>query len=384
MRLKRLRLVDFRNYRELDLNLDDPWVLIAGANAQGKTNLLEAAAIACSGRSPRRASDAEIIRWGQDRARATASVATDGRGTLELTANLSSCGRRQVMINGTTRRLADLVGLVGMVLFAVDDLDIIKRDPSARRRFLDTELAALSKPYYWNLTRYRRGVDQRNRLLREMREKLRSPAELDSWDEQLLGCGAVIVEKRAGFLDDLAAAGTEAYQRLTGRQESLELPYRPALGPEQTWPKIASASADAQELRRRVRELLSRALAQHRQEQIERGMTLSGPQRDDFDIIGGGVDLHRFGSQGDQRSAAIALRLGLLQVVAGSVGEPPLLLLDDVLSELDPERRAGLFEALGGAAQTIVTATDLESVPAGVRAAARTLHVVNGLVAASG
>ncbi|UCH34335.1 MAG: DNA replication/repair protein RecF [Armatimonadota bacterium] len=383
MKLETVRLWNFRSYRELELTLGARWVLLIGANAQGKTNLLEAIALACLGRSPRRASDVEVIRWGQDSARATARLTTEVRGDLELEATLTPKGR-QIKINGTTRRLADLIGLVGLVLFTVDDLDVVKRDPSARRRFVDAELGALSRSYYWNLVRYRRVVDQRNRLLKEIRDGSRPPGELASWDEQLAGFGAVVVEKRAAFLSAVAAEGDQAYRKLTGMADALELRYRPALGEEDAWPGITSGAPDAQELRRRVRDRLARALTEGRGKETEFGITLSGPHRDDFEIVGGAVDLRRFGSQGEQRTAAIALRLGLLAVVAQTVGEPPVLLLDDVLSELDSERRAGLFETLGSAGQTIVAATDVESVPPGVRAAAMTLRVAGGSVTPMG
>jgi DNA replication and repair protein RecF len=382
MKLERLQLRDFRNYRELELLLGDPWVLVIGANAQGKSNLLEAIALACAGRSPRAAADVEMIRWGQEQARVAARVATAARGTLEMEAILASQARRQVKINGSPRRAADLVGLVGLVLFAVDDLEVVKRDPFSRRRFLDTELGALSKSYYWNLTRYRRVVDQRNRLLKDIRDRARARGELETWDQQLTHTGAVVVEKRAAFLRALSAPAAAAHRRLAGSDAALELRYLPALGEDGAWARIAT-TAETPELRRHIAERLARALAQGRAEEIERGMTLCGPQRDDFEIIAGGVDLHRFGSQGEQRTAAIALRLGLVRVVAEGVGEPPLLLLDDVLSELDAERRAGLFEALGGAGQTIVTTTDVDSIPAGVRAAARRLKVGGGRVVAA-
>jgi len=379
MKLERLRLLDFRNYRDLDLAFGESWILLVGANAQGKTNILEAIALVCSGHSPRRAPEVEMIRWGQDRARVVASITTDLRGDLEIETTLTGTGR-EIKVNGAARRVADLIGLVGLVTFTVDDLDIVKRDPSARRRFLDTELGALSRSYYWNLVRYRRVVEQRNRLLKAARESSRRPPELESWDAQLAQFGAIVVEKRAGFVRAVACEGDIAHRKLTSGQGGLELHYRPALGDEQAWQRITSAAEDAEDLRRRIGERLARALTEGRTRELELGMTQHGPHRDDFDIVGGGVDLHRFGSQGEQRTAAIALRLGLMRVVAETVGESPLLLLDDVLSELDVERRAGLFEALGAAGQTVVTATDIESIPAGVRAAAKAYHVVNGAV----
>lgn len=380
MKLERLRLLDFRNYRELELSFDEHWVLLVGANAQGKTNVLEAITLVCVGYSPRRAPEVEMIRWGQDRARVAAWISTDLRGELELETTLTGTGR-EIRVNGAVRRVGDLIGLVGLVTFTVDDLDIIKRDPSSRRRFLDTELGALSRSYYWNLVRYRRIVEQRNRLLKAIRESSRRPAELESWDAQLAQFGAIVVEKRAGFVRAVSDEGDVAYRKLSGGQGGLELRYRPALGDDQAWQRISAAAEGAEDLRRRIGERLGRALADGRARDLELGMTQYGPHRDDFEIIGGGVDLHRFGSQGEQRTAAIALRLGLMRVVAEAVGESPLLLLDDVLSELDVERRAGLFEALGAAGQTIVTATDIESIAPGVRAAAKVWQVVNGTVA---
>jgi DNA replication and repair protein RecF len=378
MKLERLWLRDFRNYHELELSLGAGWVILIGANAQGKTNLLEAVAVACTGSSPRRAPDVEMIRWGQDQARVTARLSSEARGHLELEVTLAA-GGRHIKANGAARRLADLIGLVGLVLFTVDDLDIVKRDPSARRRFLDVELGALSRSYYWSIVRYRRVVEQRNRLLKGIRDGSRSPAELRSWDEQLVRLGAVVVEKRAVFISAVAVEGDQAYRKLTGKPEALELRYRPALADEQAWARIASV-ADPEEMRRRLGERLTHALADGRAKEIELGMTLAGPHRDDFDIIGGAIDLHRFGSQGEQRTAAIALRLGLVRVARETLGEAPLLLLDDVLSELDAERRAGLFEGLGAAGQTIVTTTDAGAIPAGVRAAAMNLQVIGGTV----
>jgi DNA replication and repair protein RecF len=380
MKLERMQLRDFRSYQDLDLPLGGDWVILTGANAQGKTNLLEAIAVSCAGSSPRRAADVEMIRWGQDRARVTAWVTSEVRGRLELETTLAA-GGRQIKVNGAARRLGDLIGLVGLVLFTVDDLDVVKRDPSARRRFLDLELGALSRSYYWSVVRYRRIVEQRNRLLKAIRDGARDAAQLASWDEQLARFAGVIVEKRAAFIDAVAAEGDQAYRRLIGKPEALELRYRPALGDEGAWARLRAGSADTEDLRRRIGERVARALAEGRAKELELGATLAGPHRDDFDIVGGGVDLHRFGSQGEQRTAAIAMRLGLVKVSAATLGEPPLLLLDDVLSELDEERRAGLFEGLGAAGQTIITTTDLEAVPPGVRAAAMLLRVANGAAA---
>ena len=380
MKLDRLRLLDFRNYRQLDLSLGESWVLLVGANAQGKSNVLEAISLACVGRSPRRAADVEMIRWGQETARVTAWLSTEVRGRLELEATLAA-GGREIKINGTPRRLVDLIGVVGLVLFAVEDLDIVKRDPSARRRFLDAELGALSRSYYWSLARYRRVLDQRNRLLKAVRDQSRPRVEMATWDEQLAQFGAILVEKRAAFLRALTAHADGAYRRLVGAKEGLELHYHPALGEGEAWAKITAASPPIEDLRARIGERLRQAAAQQREREFELGVTLAGPHRDDFDIIGAGVDLRRFGSQGEQRTAAIALRLGLVSVVAETIGEPPLLLLDDVLSELDRERRVGLFEALGAAGQTVVTATDIEAIPPGVRAAARVYRVEGGSVA---
>jgi DNA replication and repair protein RecF len=399
MHLHQLVLRDFRNYEALQLTLHPGLVVFHGPNGAGKTNLLEAVHLTSTGESPRAREAAELVRFGQEHGFA-GSRFTRAVGELKVDIGLARAGQRQVRVNGTVKRRADLIGLAPVVYFSADDIVVIKGEPSGRRRLLDTELSSLSRSYYAHLNRYRRALEQRNRLLKDLRSGQGRPGALDPWDRAAARYGARVMVERRDFLTELSAAAAEAHARLTGGAQSFLVQYRPSLasearqtaedtekaGPSQgevVTHRDQSVAPTAQEPDPRVEataRALEEALHAHRGADIGAGITLVGPHRDDFELLLGDRPVRAYGSQGQQRAGALALRLGLAAVAEKLTGERPVLLLDDVLSELDERYRAGVFEACRSAEQAMITSCDLADIPAEARAGSAVFEVGDGRI----
>jgi DNA replication and repair protein RecF len=381
--LRRLALEHFRNYARLDLELDAGRTLILGENAQGKTNLLEAIAVFATGRSERVEGDADFIGWEvredpQPYARVTADVARAG-GDVGL--DLTVVGRRGVhgnltaskrfKVNGVPRRASDAVGTLTAVLFTTDDMDLVKGAPSGRRRFLDVMLGQVDRDYRRSLQRYGKLLTQRNALLKRVQAGQARPDELPYWDGELAGDGAVLVAGRSRALAELAPEAEAAHARLSGGREALAVTYEPrfaeGLGPARL------AKAEAADI---ATALLDRLQATHARD-VAAGVTLVGPHRDDFGMTLGGEPAAAFASRGQQRSAALALRLAEARLIVSRTGEQPVLLLDDVLSELDEGRRASVLASVE-ADQLFITSPDPDRFSAGFTAEARVLRVAGG------
>lgn len=346
MYLASLRLSGFRNYEEANVTFSPGLNVIYGDNAQGKTNLLEAIYVLATGKSHRTSRDQELVREGASSLVAQATVARKtGDMSLELT--LGHDERKQVKINGIAeKKIARLVGNLAAVFFAPDDLQLLKGSPSGRRRFLDIELSQISQTYLYHLMSFNRTLTQRNVVLK--REPVDSSL-LSIYDEQLLAAGAQIVVRRAQAVKRLSAMASQYHAMLAEGKEHLRLEYQSqGAEPEQT-PDVAE-----------VTERLYSQLQQRRREEIRRQMTLVGPHRDDVAFWINGRDARLYGSQGQQRTAVLALKMAELQFMAEEIGEYPVLLLDDVASELDPHRRHYLFSAVREGIQTFVSCTDLE------------------------
>jgi len=363
MHLQHLQLREFRNYCQLDVSLPTGVVLLHGRNAQGKTNLLEAVTLLCTGRTLRAHQDAELIRWEQGAALLRAELETKARGKVEFELQLIRGEGRRLKLNRVAkRRQRDLIGIADVVTFTAADVEIIKGEPSARRKFLNEELSALSSSYDWNLTRYQRVVEQRNRLLRDLARGIGRADQLAPWDDQLVSFGSQVVARRWRLIERLNAVGVETYQQLTGGPQALTVRYHPALAAGS--PPVGEVS----EAVASIAEHLRAALAERRPDELVRGISLVGPHRDEVSMWIDGTDARTYASQGEQRTAALALRLNLLRVIEEELGEPPLLLLDDVLSELDAQRQTCLLQALGHAEQILLTCTQLPQLPAGMTA----------------
>ena len=364
-----LRLHDFRNYAALQQPFRRGLNLLIGDNAQGKTNLLEAICVAATGSSPRTSSDGQLIRWGQAGAAVRMRVERRSQDPAELEVQIRRGEGRKIKINGVARQHpSELVGAAGVVVFMVSDLEIVKGEPAARRKFLDRELSGLSRSYHWHLGRYRRALEQRNEALRQVRQERAGAAALEAWDEQLARYGGQLIDKRRRFVEALNSLAPAHHAMQAGRDRRLVVQYQPALG-EGTPPPEDAAQAEA---------AIKQSLGTWREEEIRRGVTLVGPHRDDLGLQVADIDLRLYGSQGEQRTAAIALRLAVRDLIERTIGEPPILLLDDVLSELDEHRRRGLVDAVSGSDQVILTGTDPGVVERSLRETAFMLWVIEG------
>ena len=361
--LRRLQLEHFRSYQTLDLPVGPGMHVISGANAQGKTNLLESIYFCATGHSPRTNQESELIEWDAEIARVIGTFESPLRGnfTVEISLGrkaMTEDGKRSTgvlkryKVNETPRRLPDLVGLVPVVLFLVDDLEIVRGEPARRRAFLDTDLAAMSRTYAWALRQYNRVIDQRNRLLKDIRENIGQGSDLLPWNEQLASLGGRVLEVRTRFIRDLNGVSEAIYRGLTSSMQGMTLTYKREGGEDN----------DAPLSREEYAAQLALSMQALESEEIRRGSSLVGPHRDEICFLIDGKDVRQFGSQGEQRTAALALRVAEFSILHQLIGEPPVLLLDDILSELDRTRRAALLNHLAPIAQVIITTTDVDAV----------------------
>ncbi len=335
MIIERIKLNDYRNYASAEVFPGRGVNLFTGDNAQGKTNLLESVRLASVGRSARTTRWQELVRRGAKAASVSVRVRSDA-GADEVTVRLSDA--KTVLVNGyPVSRMGELMGVVKTVLFTPDELRIVKEGPGERRRFADIALCQLSRGYFYTLTRFNRVLAQRNRLLKG------SPTdeELSVWDMQLAREGARITYTRRQFAARIAGFAAAVHADISGG-EKLETGYEGAEG--DSIAEIESGLLDA--------------LAQSRERDRRFSVTHVGPQRDDISIRSDGMDLRAYGSQGQQRSAALSLKLAEMELMKSEGGEYPILLLDDVLSELDEKRQSKLIERIK-AYQTIITCTHL-------------------------
>lgn len=352
-----LRLSSFRNYAEESIELSPGLNVFFGSNAQGKTNLLEALHLLSTSRLLRGSREADAIREGER----VASVSAEILGsTTEVAMRLERGSGKRAFLNGMPlRRCADLIGRLPSVCASLLDLPLLTGEPAVRRAFMDLELSQLYSLYLHRFANYKRALEQRNALLKAAQERPVPPEAFDPWEEQLAEHGAPLRAYRRRFWADLQPLSAEA-QRHMGSGETLVLRYEPR------------DSAETAE------DLLER-LSRQRPTDIARGTTTVGPHRDDVAIEVGGRDARTFGSQGQQRTAALAIKLGTLELERRERGSPPLLLLDDILSDLDETRRERLAQwVLERAGQAVLTCTDLDLVSSDVRGRARLFRVRSG------
>lgn len=350
--IEKLVLQHFRNYAYLELALPGNLNLLVGGNGQGKTNILEAVYLLCTGRSHRTNRDAEMVQWGFERGRVDLTFTKKGL-SHHLTIVLAKPQKRQVVLNGSLTRFKEVIGTVNAVLFSPEDLLLVKGAPNLRRRFLDMELSQASPSYYHLLLSYHRALAQRNNLLRLIREERGDAATLNVWDEQVAHYAAAIVSRRLAAVRQLSILARLLHRQLAGDTGNLAVLYH-------CHGRLAAAPETAAEV---TEQLYRQALAQNRQQDIVRGYTSVGPHRDDFSLVVDDVDMRTYGSQGQQRTAVLALKLAELEFIKAQTGEYPVLLLDDVMSELDRSRRSQLLHFIQDRIQTIITATDREFFP---------------------
>ncbi len=399
MRLLRLDLDEFRVYRHAELAIPPAGLRLAGANASGKTSLLESIYLLATTRSPRASLERELINWESNAeyglapfARIAADVASSGaEWTLELTLSTdtarSNSVRKRAKIDGRASRISDVVGRLKVVLFSPEDLSLVLGSPSVRRRFLDITISQLDRAYLRSLSRYGKLVERRNSLLKDLSARgagRSADEELAYWDEEFTTYAAYLLAARHRYLAGLSGEITRSFAELNDGDLPLSVVYASTVDvpPQQIERAIDGSIADAQPLFARA---IETQLRRRRAEELRRGSTVLGPHRDDFTYLINDRDLSAFGSRGQQRLAVVATKLAELARIVDLTGEPPVLLLDDVLSELDPVHQERLLAVLGQAGcQIIVTATARELLDHPALSGLPEADVVDGVVTTHG
>lgn len=378
MRIDHLSLTNFRNFARLELALPTGKpVLLHGANAQGKTSALEAIYYLATSNSPYTTSDRQLIHWRTEsdpipfaRLSAELSNRDSQYQKLDITLMLDmSSGaprfKKSVQLNGVDKRVTDIVGLLSVVLFLPQDLSLVEGSPSDRRRFMNTTLIQVEREYLLALNEYDKLLPQRNALLKRIADKRAAAVELEYWDEQLAASGAMIIAGRQRFLRELETKARDIHHALTGGGESLSLKYLPSIAPtadddsKQQSFDLLGLDLDRQLSPAQIKPQFIEHLAARRREAIQRGMTVSGPHRDELRLMINGRDCGHYGSRGQARTTVMALRFAELDWMREQIGEHPLFLLDEVVAELDSSRRAFLLDRLDGEAQTLLTTAEL-------------------------
>ena len=337
-----LELIHVRNHSHKQITFTPNIIVIYGPNGRGKTNILESAYIATMGHSHRTSDMKDVIHWNEDEASIIVHfMKAETPHTLQI--KWGRQGKKLIRLHDNPLSQKELVGTLNTVIFSPEDLELIKGTPSLRRRFLNMEISQTSPQYYHQLTMYQRAVQQRNRVLKEYSHKAHAPVQ--DWDEQIATLGAQIIQKRLESLKKLNQLMDLMNRKLTNGKEDLRLQY--------TQPYSEHTLLV-------TKEALLSALQSHLAEDRRRFQTSVGPHRDDIIFYSGPMDLKRFGSQGQQRTAILSVKLSELEYIKSEVGEYPILLLDDVLSELDQERRQNLLKFIHKRVQTIITTTDTE------------------------
>lgn len=353
MKVKSLKIKNFRNYDLLSLDFDDFTNIFYGNNAQGKTNILEAVYLSATTKSHRGTKDRDIIRFGEEEAHIEVIVEKK-EIPYQIDMHLKKNSPKGIAINKIPiRKASELFGVINIVFFSPEDLNIIKNGPDKRRRFIDLELSQLDKIYLSHLSNYNRVINQRNRLLKDLRDL----ETLDIWDIQLVQYGNEIRKRRKYFIDELNQIVSHIHDKLTGGKENLQLVYEP---------NCANIP-------------LEQAVKRNRDKDIRIKSTSVGPHRDDICFLTNGIDIRRFGSQGQQRTAALSLKLAEIELVKKIINDKPVLLLDDVLSELDKYRQNYLLESIDDI-QTLITCTGVEEFVNKCFSINKVFHVHNGQV----
>lgn len=357
MILKSIELKNFRNYEDLDLKFDSGTNILFGDNAQGKTNILEAAYVSGTTKSHKGSRDKDMIRFGEDESHIRTIVEKQGK-EYQLDIHLKKNRSKGIAINKVPiTKASELFGILNMVFFSPEDLNIIKNGPSERRRFLDAEICQLDKIYLSNLTRYNKILMQRNRLLKDMQHQPQLMETLPVWDMQLVEYGKRLIRRRRQFVEELSEIVTGIHRNISGKREELVLRYEPNI--------------DA--------EFLEDELNRVREKDRKYAQTSVGPHRDDISFFIRGVDIRKFGSQGQQRTSALSLKLSEIELVRQTIHDTPVLLLDDVLSELDSNRQNYLLNSIHDI-QTMITCTGLDEFVRNRFQIDKVFHVIDGHV----
>lgn len=357
MFIESIELKNYRNYGELHMDFDSGTNVLYGDNAQGKTNILEAVYVCATTKSHRGSKDREIIEFGKDESHIKMQLRKEDV-PYRIDMHLKKNKTKGVAVNGIPiRKASELFGIVNVVFFSPEDLNLIKNGPADRRRFIDMELCQLNRLYVHSLVQYNKVIGQRNKLLKDIYFHPEYEEMLDIWDMQLVSYGKEIIRYRQEFISELNELVRPIHDKLSGGREELILKYEPNTEPEE----------------------LETAIRRGREVEKKQKITLFGPHRDDISFHVSGIDIRKFGSQGQQRTAALSLKLAEIELVKKQKNDYPILLLDDVLSELDGKRQEHLLASIRHT-QTLITCTGLDDFISHSFQIDKTFQIVKGTV----
>lgn len=350
MKLEKIALTNYRNYQAQELSFTSNLNVFLGENAQGKTNLLESIFVLAMARSHRTNSEKELIKWGEDFARLE-GVVSKKQGKIPLEMLISTKGRKTKINHLEQRKLSDYIGQLNVILFAPEDLSLVKGSPQIRRKFLDMELGQVNPIYLYQLVQYQHILKQRNLYLKQQSyEKQSDPLFLDILSEQLAAAGSYVLFQRYRFLEKLQHWAATVHAAISEQKEELTLRYHPSL------PIQADSSQEE------IEQIFLDILQKNRKRELQQQTTFFGPHRDDLIFLINEQNAQTYGSQGQQRTTVLSIKLAEIDLMEAETGEYPILLLDDVLSELDGARQAHLLETIETKVQTFLTTTGLEQI----------------------
>ncbi len=342
MYLSNIKLNNFRNYKSLNLDLSENINVLLGKNAQGKTNLLEAIFFCGIGKSFKSVKDKELIKWEEESGKIEIEIQKKYR-KQKIEINLSKSLKKNIKIDGISIiRIGDLLGEIPVVFFSPDELKLIKESPEERRKFMNISLSQTDKKYFYLLRRYEKILANRNKLLKETKDIEVLRQTIDIWDRVLVDVAEKIIKERERFIKEITPFAEKALDYISGGKEKLRVEYKGLKSENQTYSEI-----------------LAKKLKQNIEKDFKLGYTSIGPHRDDIDIYLNEIEVKNFASQGQQRTVALSLKLAELEIMKQKTGEYPILLLDDVFSELDSERREKLLK-FTTRTQTFITCTDFD------------------------
>lgn len=345
MYINRLKLNSFRNYELLNIEFQRNFNIIYGNNAQGKTNILESIFICASGRSHRKSKDAELVRLGQEEYNIKIEYEKENREqSIEI--NYKKNEGKSVKINDVKEsKIGKIIGNLNVVIFSPEDITVMKEGPGERRRFIDITISQIKPSYFYDLQQYKKVLIQRNNLLKEIQINRKLIDTLEVWDQSMVNIGSRIIKVRKDYIERLNRNAAIRHSVLTNQGEKLEIKYKKSVKDE-----------NAEDINE-IKKYFIRAIEHYRNIEIAKGITLVGPQRDDFDMYVNGLNVGLYGSQGQKRTTVLSMKLSEIDIMYEETGELPILLLDDVMSELDQERQDHLLKCLENI-QTFITCTE--------------------------
>lgn len=351
MFIRQLQLKNYRNYHQLDIEFDNKVNVIIGENAQGKTNLLEAIYLLAFTKSYRTSNDRELILWQEEFAKITGRLSNNRNNNLPIELIFHKTGKKAKLNHLEQKRLSEFIGAMNVVMFAPEDLALVKGSPQVRRRFIDMELGQIEPLYIYHLGQYQKLLKQRNHMLKQLQYDSGSDITfLHILTEQLIEHAAIILKKRFDFLQLLRKWAQPIHYEISRELEDLEIIYN------------ASVEVLEDDNEEKLKEKYAEAFRKSESNELRRGTTMVGPHRDDLTFFINGKDVKLFGSQGQQRTTALSLKLAEIDLIYDQIGEYPILLLDDVLSELDDFRQSHLLSTIQGKVQTFVSTTNIDGI----------------------